>query len=175
LKGFAMDTNTATERTPAVLMAEVRYGIVFGEMNEIFNGRLHRTLKFLSLVCGGLSAAGFLTRSTPAVGIEFLTWWSLFLGASSIVAGSVMLAFRFDERERRFCEAKKGFQTLEGRGWGLAQGTLQRELAKLLSHAPAGGDWLAALAYNRACRELGHPEVQMDVPATNRMFYGVLA
>jgi hypothetical protein len=152
----------ATPRTTEVLMAEVRYGIVFGEMNEVFNGRIHRFLSFLWMSAAALSAGSLVTLIGKLDQSAVLPW-TITLGIVAALAGAAQKAFKFHEREAAFRTAKAAFQELEGRGWSMNQSALQKELAKLLKNAPAGGSWLAPLAYNRACRELGYPDVQMPV------------
>jgi hypothetical protein len=145
-----------------VLMAEVRYAIVFGEMNELFFGRLHRLLLAVVIFAGIIAASGglgtLIAKEAAAAGVTWLaplSFWSLLLAA---IAEALRRAFAFDKREAKFRKAKEEFQDLEGKGWSMAQGTLQKEIAKLRKNAPSGGSWLASSAFNRACEELGHPE-----------------
>jgi hypothetical protein len=166
--------NEAAPRTHEVLMAEVRYGIVFGEMNEVFNGRVHRFLSFLWISAAALTGGALLTllgRLDPTIALP----WTISLGIVAAVAGAAQKAFKFQDRETKFRETKAAFQEVEGRGWSMNQSALQKELAKLRAKAPSGGTWLAPLAYNRACRELGHPEVQMPVPKPLKLAAGLAA
>lgn len=168
-KSAQSDLEAQPESQP-VLMAEVRYGVVFGELNELFYGRLHRLLLAVSIFAAILIAGGgvgtVIAKEAANLGLaDFLkqvTFWSLLAGA---VSESVRRAFKFDQREAAFRKAKEEFQELEGKGWSMALGTLQRELAKLRKNAPAGGEWLASSAFNKACQELGHPERHRHVPA----------
>lgn len=163
----------AAPRTPEVLMAEVRYGIVFGELNEVFNGRVHRFLSFLWIASAALTGGGgvvtLMNRVDPTVALP----WTIGIGIVSALALAAQKAFKFNEREARFREAKRAFGVLEGKGWAMAVGTLQKEVAKLQANSPSGGWWLAPLAYNRACMELGHPEVQITVPGSSKLFAGL--
>ena len=167
-EGSVMDTTSSAELgakpgSQPILMAEVRYGIVFGEMNEVFNGRVNRILTFLWTIAAALSG-GSLLALLGKVDQSMVLFWTLGLAVISALALSAQKAFKFHEREGKFHSAKKAFQDLEGKGWSMNQGTLNRELAKLRANAPSGGTWLASLAYNRACNELGHPDFQIDVP-----------
>lgn len=152
------------------LMAEVRYAIVFGEMNEVFNGHVHRLLSFLWIFAAALSGGSLLTllgKLEPSVVLP----WTIVLGIISAFAVSSQRAFKFQEKEVSFRKAKMEFQLLEGRGWSMSQEELQKTVAKLRSGAPSGGAWLAPLAYNRACNELGHSDFQIDVPTPTRIVW----
>lgn len=168
------DAVGAVPRTQEVLMAEVRYGIVFGEMNEVFNGRVHRLLSFLWICAAALTGGSLLTimgKLEPTVVLP----WTVALGIIAAVAGSAQKAFKFQEREALFRAAKKSFEDLEGRGWSMNHGALQKEIGKVRAGAPSGGSWLAPLAYNRACKELGHPEVQLHVSGPAKMLASLAA
>lgn len=168
------DIPQAEAGTQEILMAEVRYAVVFGEMNELAYGRLHKLLvwvtTFGALLTGGgaLALAARLTGDTAAA-------ITLLLGIVTAAAEATRRAYRFDQREAAFREARKAFQDLEGRGWGLSVASLAREVAKLRARAPAGGSWLAAAAFNRACEELGHPERHRPEPRQVRFFRSALA
>ena len=161
-------TTTATpEAKPGsipVLMSEVRYGIVFGEMNEVFNRRVSGLLLFVVTLAGLLSAGGFISNLSKVLPSESVLWWSVGLGVLTALAQAARIAFKFREREADFRAAKRAFQELEGRGWSMNQNTLYKDLAKLRANAPSGGDWLASAAFNKACAELGHPERHRDMP-----------
>ena len=150
-------------------MAEVRYGIVFGEVNELFNGQMHRILTMLTLVSTGFTvtgASGVLQILTQMDKSFALTWTFCWL-AIGVLAFAAQRAFNFKDKETRFKTAKNSFQHLEGLGWKIRSETLHKSLVNLRQNAPSGGDWLAPVAYNRACAELGYGdgEFQMDVPA----------
>ena len=147
-----------------VLMSEVRYGVVFGEMNEVFNARMNGLLVFIITLCGLLSVGGFTTNLTKVLPQDSVLWLSIGLAVLTAIAHASKVAFKFKEREAEFRIAKKAFQDLEGRGWSMNQGTLYKELAKLRGAAPAGGAWLASAAFNKACAELGYPERHRDMP-----------
>ena len=159
----------APPRTLEVVMAEVRYGIVFGEMNEVFNSRVHRVLNFLALAAVALSGAALLGLLKEVLQPSTVTWWAVGCIAVAALAKAADVAFRFKERANEFRAAKSGFQVLEGTGWSSNLNTVQKELAKLRSNAPAGGSWIAPLAYNKACKELGHPDVQMPIPGSTQI------
>jgi hypothetical protein len=156
-------------RTQEVLMAEVRFGIVFGEMNEVFNGRINKTLLFFTCLAGLLTAGGGVLSILGKTDQSTVLVCTLVLSIVTALAESARRAFKFHERETAYRKAKNEFIDLEAKGWSMNQGTLQKELAKLLKNAPAGGSWLSTLAYNKACREIGHPEVQMEVPSLTRL------
>ena len=163
-----MEATTATPQAKAgsipVLMSEVRYGIVFGEMNEVFNRRVSGLLLFVVTLAGLLSAGGFISNLSKVLPSESVLWWSVGLGVLTALAQAARIAFKFKEREAEFRAAKRAFQELEGRGWTVNQNTLYQDLAKLRANAPSGGDWLASAAFNKACAELGHPERHRDMP-----------
>lgn len=148
--------------THEVLMAEVRYGIVFGDMSEVLHSRINRTLLFITIFCGALSSGSLLTllgKYTP----EMVLPWTIGLFVVSALAESLRRGYDFGAKAKVYASFREQFQELEGRGWSMNQGSLLKELAKLRKNAPPGGGVLAALAYNRACRELGHPDVQMKL------------
>ena len=159
------DTPEAKPGSQPVLMSEVRYGIVFGEMNEVFNHRVNSLLFFMLTLCGLLSAGGFITNLKGVLPGEAVFVWSVVLGAVTAVTQAARLAFKFKERAAEFRAAKKAFQELEGRGWSMNQGTLTKEIARLRANAPSGGDWLASAAFNKACAELGYPDRKRRMPA----------
>ncbi len=172
----AMEDQRALEAKPGtvpVLMAEVRYGIVFGEMNEVFNGRLHRTLKFVGLLCAGLSATSLLQILTKAIGTEAIAIWAAVFAVLAVVCTALIAAYRFDKRESEFRAAKAAFQELESKGWGMRQDLLSKEINKIRKTAPVGGSWLASAAYNRACEELGHKEYHREMPGVVRVLAGL--
>jgi len=180
-KGQAMSStedSTVPEAKPGtvpVLMAEVRYGIVFGEMNEVFNGRLHRTLKFLGYLCAGLTATSLLQLVTKALGPEAIAIWSASFAVLGAVCAALIAGYRFDKREADFRAAKAAFQDLESKGWAMRQDQLSKEINKIRKSAPAGGSWLASAAYNKACEELGHKEYHRDMPGVVRLLSGLAA
>lgn len=163
-------TPTAAPGTLPVLMGEVRYGIVFADMNEAAYRFAHRALLFAGFVCAGLSGSAVVPLLSKSSSQETVVAWMLGLAALSVISFSARKAFRFDQRADAFQKAKSKFQLLEGKGWGMAPHDLQSRLATLRSDAPTGGQWLAAAAYNKACEELGHPEFQMPVPVPARLF-----
>ena len=158
-------TPDARPGSQPVLMSEIRYGIVFGEMNEVFNSRMNSFVVFASTLAGVLSASGVVAQVTKATSGDVAIWWALALGVLSAVAYAAKVAFRFKERERDFRDAKVKFQELEGRGWGMHQSALMKEVAKLRAGAPAGGSWLASAAFNKACAELGYPDRKREMPS----------
>lgn len=164
------DTPEAKPGSQPVLMAEVRYGIVFGEMNEVFNRRMNALLMFALTLAGLLSAGGFVSNLTKVLPGEAVLWWSVGLGVVTALSQAARIAFKFKEREAEFKAAKRVFQELEGRGWSMNQGTLYKELAKLRGNAPSGGTWLASAAFNKACEELGHPDRHRNMPPHIRFF-----
>lgn len=172
-----MTDSTLLEAKPGsvpVLMAEVRYGIVFGELNELFYAKVHKAMLFISILCVSLGAGsllGLLGKFDPTVVVA----WALSLAVLGAVANAAGRAFKFEKREADFKAAKVAFQDLEGRGWSMNQGTLDKEIKKLRKNAPAGGGWLAAYAYNRACRELGHPSFSMPVRGAARIIGSLIA
>lgn len=175
---FVTEQTIAPEAAPGtvpVLMAEVRYGIVFAEMNEVFYSRIHKFLMFLTILCGILSATGFVTLGAKLTSSQTMLVMSFGLAVVSAFAEAARRAYKLDSRAKEFANAKKTFQTLEGKGWAMTQRDLQKELAKLRGSAPAGGGWLANIAYNRACEELGHPEYHIDVSAPIRVLGAALA
>lgn len=157
-----------------VLMAEVRYGIVYGEMNEVFNGHMHRIFSFITIL-SGLLTGGSIVPLLGRVDQEIVVPWMLAFGVITALAFSAQKAFKFNEREAKFRKAKAAFQSLEGSGWNMSKADLQRRLAALRKDAPSEGAWLAPLAYNRACAELGHPDYQMPVSAPAKIVWSVTA
>lgn len=168
--------STDSEASPAheVLMAEVRYGIVYGEMNEVFNGHLHRMLSFLSILAGSLAGGALLTL-LGKIDQSLVIPWTFGFGVVAALAFSAQKAFKFNERESKFRKAKAAFQALEGSGWSMTTKELQKKLAALRKDAPSEGIWLAPLAYNRACAELGHSDVHMPVSASARIAWSLAA
>ena len=165
MEGLAMTAAIEPQaQTKEVLMSEVRYGIVFGSMNEEWNGRADKWLKTFSYAAVALTATGLLSVFSSVAGPSVTAIWTAAWAILGALAWSSRRGFEFEKREDEFKKAKKAFQTLEGKGWGLSREQLAREIAKLRNDAPAGGQWLAPLAYNKACRELGYPEKQMPVP-----------
>jgi hypothetical protein len=158
-----------------VLMAEVRYAIVFAEMNELVCTRLHKLFVFLTILSASLTAAGFVTVLTKAFSESTVIWWTLGVALVAALSNAARTAFKLEKRAADYATAKKKFQRLEGEGWSLGQTDLQNKIAKLRSEAPAGGTWLASAAYNKACEEIGHPESQMPVPVYVRILEGTLA
>jgi hypothetical protein len=171
----AASTPEAQPGSKPVLMAEVRYAIVFAEMNELVCARVHKLLLFLVILSASLSATGFVTLLTKAFSETTVIWWALGLAAVAAVSSAARSAFKLDKRAVEYAAAKKKFQKLEGEGWTIGQVELQNKLAKLRADAPSGGSWLASAAYNKACEELGHPEFHMRVPAYVRFVGGALA
>ncbi|NML47178.1 hypothetical protein HHL11_25755 [Ramlibacter sp. G-1-2-2] len=165
---------TAAPGTLPVLMAEVRYAIVFADMNEASYRFIHRALLFAGFICAGLSGSTVVPLLTKTASPEVVVIWTLGLAALSVVSFSAQKAFGFDKRADAFQKARAKFQLLEGKGWTMAPHDLQSRIATLRSDAPTGGQWLAAAAYNKACEELGHPEFHMPVPVPARLF-GALA
>jgi hypothetical protein len=165
LKDKVMDPSLP--RTKEEMMSEVRYGVVFADMNESANAWLRGVSVFLTALCALLTTGGFAALALKAAPDYFL-WWSLGLGAVAAVALAANKAFKFAEREEQFRAAKTAFQTLEGKGWCMEADSLDKELHQLRNKAPTGGRWLAELAYNRTCREIGHPEVRIPVPTLLR-------
>lgn len=169
----ATTTPTAAPGSVPVLMAEVRYAIVFADMNESAYRFVHRTLLFAGFICGGLSGSTIVPLLAKTAPQEVVVAWMLGLAALSVISFSARKAFGFDKRADDFQKAKAKFQTLEGKGWTMAQQDLQNRIATLRADAPTGGQWLAAAAYNKACKELGHPEFQMPVPISARVLAAV--
>ena len=166
--------NSNVPPTQDILMAEVRYGIVFGEMNEVFNSHLHRLLTFFSISSGLLTGTSVL----PIIGkisSEVVLPWTLTFAVIAALAFAAQKAFKFSEKAEKFRKAKAAFQALEGTGWDMSRNDLQKEIAKLRKNAPSEGAWLAPLAYNRACVELGHSEVQIPVSTPAKFVWSVTA
>jgi hypothetical protein len=159
------ETPEAKPGSQAVLMSEVRYGIVFGEMNEVFNTRANSLLVFITSLATALAAGGFVSLLSKALDHETVLLWAIGAAIFGALSAAAKVAFKFKERAEQFRVAKKAFQDLEGRGWSMNQNTLTKELAKLRSNAPSGGGFLASAAFNKACAELGYPERHRDMPA----------
>lgn len=184
LKGASMtdDKLNLPEAQPGsqeVLMSEVRYAIVFGEMNEIVNGRIHRLLTWITVFAAIMTVGGaavVIGKAAASAGIsQGLALATFILLVIAAAAEATKRACKFDQKEAAFREAKKNFQELEGRGWQMNQGNLAKEIAKLRAKAPAGGSWLASAAFNKACAELGYPEKHRVEPTHVRVFRNALA
>lgn len=159
------------------LMADVRYGIVFGEMNEAFNNHIHHTFSFVWIFCASLGTTTFAGGSLLAwlgkFGYEYVAIASILLGGASAAARSMQKAYKFNERAAQFRKTKIEFQRLETKGWSMSIENLRSAIGKLQEKAPIGGSWVAPLAYNKACEELGYPEVKMPVPARTKIVWNV--
>lgn len=160
MEGLVMAT---VERTKEELMSEVRYGIVFASMNEDWNCRLRKAFNLLTYAAAGFSGVGAMALIGKLGGSDFATWWTAGWALLSVLSAAITKAYHFDKREAEFRKAKAEFESLEGKGWSLHHSDLQRQLGKLRAAAPNGGQWLAPLAYNKACTELGYPDVKMRV------------
>lgn len=167
---MSLEEERVEARAPdeAVLMAEVRYAIVFAEMNEVVNMRLHKLCVWITtfatiLTVGG--AAAVITKYAGAAGFtDALTAWTLVVALVAAAAEATKRSYKFDQQAEAFRKAKQAFQDLEARGWSMNLGSLQKEIAKLRKGAPSTGEWLASAAFNKACAELGYPERHRQMP-----------
>jgi hypothetical protein len=164
----------ATPRTVEVLMSEVRYGIVFATMNEVFNGRMHRLMNWAVALGVGFTATGFIGHFADVGVRDFSQWWAFAWAAIGVVAGASNKVFNFAAKETAYRKAKQQFLDLEAKGWDMTAAALLRDLNKLIGDAPSGGRWLAEIAYNRTCEQLGRYEYKIPVPPFRRIIGATL-
>jgi hypothetical protein len=149
------ETPEAKPGSQAVLMSEVRYGIVFGEMNEVFNTRANSLLVFITSLATALAAGGFVSLLSKALDHETVLLWAIGAAIFGALSAAAKVAFKFKERAEQFRVAKKAFQDLIRRRLSCF-GSIQQGLRRIgLSRASSGHARLCGV--HRSESELSPP------------------
>ncbi len=135
-------------RTLAHAVADVRYGIVYGSLNERFWQRADTTLNLVQILFGALALTGALAASGILAAVA---------GVVLACVSAVQLTLQPGRRSFEFREARRQFHELAAQAWSMPLAEVDQRLEQLRYSAPNG---LAALA--RPAQEMvdaahGHP------------------
>lgn len=139
---------TPQVRTVAIAVAEIRYGIEYGSVNEVFWRKLDTMASVCQAVAGSLAFAGAFSPSGDLF---------KFAGAAIAVVSATQLVVKPMERAFAFRDARIKFHDLAKRAWDMPLRAIDAELEDLRAHAPRGSTLLAPIALNRVNRQMGHP------------------
>lgn len=129
-----MDTeSTARTRTQADAVADVRFGITYGSLNERFWQRLDTTLNLTQVLFGALALTGALAAMGPLAGVA---------GVVLAVVSALQLTLQPGRRSIDFRDARRAFHALNAKAWQMPLHELDAALEELRMNAPNG---LAAL------------------------------
>ncbi|MBQ0946335.1 hypothetical protein KAK07_23550 [Ideonella sp. 4Y16] len=140
-----MPTTSATRELGAAV-SDVRYAVIYGELNERFWTRIDTALSLVSAIGGSAAVATFLAQSNLANAVA---------GAVLALAGVLGLVLRPGQKASQFREARIGYLNLLGRAWSMQVGEVDAERARLEAAAPIGLDGLGPVAWNRLVIQLG--------------------
>lgn len=124
----------AALRTQAQAVADVRYGIAYGALNERFWQKLDTTLNLAQILAGALALSGAFAQAPTVAGVA---------GTVVAVVSAFQLALQPTRKSIDFRDARRRFHELNARAWQMPLHELDAELEQLRMSAPNG---LAALA-----------------------------
>lgn len=146
-----MTMTTPPERTLAIAVAEVRFGIQYGALNERFWHHLDTALNLVQISCGALALAGAIAQGTQLVAV----------GAVVLACVSaVQLTLQPTRRSIAFRDARRLFHELNARAWQLSLQDLDAALERLRADAPPGLAALLMPAQNIVHRQHGGSDVR---------------
>lgn len=135
------------QRTLGHAVAEVRFGIEYGVLNERFWQHADTALNWVQVMAGALAVAGFVT------GGPMLAAAGLVL---AVVSGT-QIALQPARRAFAFREARAGWHDLNKRAWQMSLHELDCALEDLRKTAPVGLHALKQPAHNAVARREGAP------------------
>lgn len=164
LKGHGHMTTTthtqASERTLAVAVSEVRFGIQYGLLNERYWQHLDTALNLLQIGAGALALAGALAQGALATSIA---------GVMIAVVSALQLSLQPTRRSVAFRDARARFHDLHARAWGLTLRELDAELEALRRDAPVGMRALLLPAQNIVHQQIGAQDVVLPLTWGQRL------
>lgn len=124
-----MTMNTPAERTLADAVADVRYGIAYGNLNERFWQRTDTTLNLAQIMGGSLALSGAMAQAPLVAAVA---------GVLVAVVSGFQLALQPGRRSIDFRDARRKFHELNARAWQMTLQQLDAELEVLRMNAPQG-------------------------------------
>lgn len=137
---------SSSVRTQEIAVAEVRFGIQFGLLNERFWGRIDTLLNFLQVLAGAFALAGVLADGV-ALGVA---------GASMAVISALQLVLQPGRRAADFRVARRAWHELFKHAWALSLHELDARIEDLRAESPVGLRALEQPALNDIERMHGH-------------------
>lgn len=135
------------ERTREIAVAEVRFAIEFGSLNERFWRRIDSGLNFTTIAFGALALTGAM-QSQP--------WLSASSGIVLAIVSALQIGLQPFKRSVDFRDAKRAFHDLNARSPSLDLADIDAELERLRRDAPQGVDALSMPALNIVNQRHGH-------------------
>lgn len=141
-------TDSTQIRTLEQAVADVRYGIEFGRLNERFWQRIDTTLNLVQVLAGAMALAGALSRADVLAAA----------GLAMAVVSALQIALQPGRRAAGFLVARQAFHALNKRAWQFSVDEIDAALEDLRATAPQGLDALALPALNAVNRQHGQAE-----------------
>lgn len=146
-------SNTATNdgacRTQAQAVAEVRYAIEYGAMNERLWQRLDTALNLTQATAGALALAGAMATQGRAAAVA---------GVVLAIVSALQLTLQPTRRSVAFRDVRLGLHDLAKRAWQLPLAELDAALEDVRKTAPQGLAALGRPAFNAVQRQHGHAD-----------------
>ena len=138
---------TLQTRTHAVAMAEVRFGVEYGSLNERLWRHVDTSLNLFTVLCGALALAGALSVTS---------WLAAAAGVALAINSALQITWQPLKRSIEFRDARFAFHDLARRAGSMPLAELDAALEDLRRAAPIGSDWLLMPAQNRVHAQFGH-------------------
>lgn len=140
-------TSTATERTQAIAITEVRYAINYAARHEAFWGHVDTSINLVNAMAGSAAFASLLANGTTFGAIA---------GGVIAMTSCVALVMRPAERAGAFRDFKRQFAALGAIAHRLSLGDIDGRLKVMRQDAPRGFDSLDAVVWNDTMSADGH-------------------
>lgn len=118
-----------SQRTQAQAVADVRFAIAYGSLNERFWQRLDTLLNLTQILFGALALSGALASVGVVAGVA---------GAVLAVVSALQLTLQPTRRSIEFRDARRAFHDLNKQAWALPLQDLDAALEELRKMAPNG-------------------------------------
>ncbi len=134
-------------RTHATAVAEVRFGVEFGSLNERLWRHVDTGLNLITVLFGALALAGAMSVTS---------WMAATAGVVLAVVSALQLTWQPLKRSIEFRDARYGFHDLAQQAAGMSVAEIDVALEHLRRVSPIGSDWLLVPALNRVHAQFGH-------------------